>query len=202
MPEARDQLTPVGGEHACGRGGAGMPCPSYRTTSAIPTTRRGCRRASSGVKAWTIEMVQALILNRAPIGPNFEDYSVLEEGVIVGPIFLSPAAPQDRPWMWASGHNGKIRRPAHGYEPTHEAAMAHSPRDGDRNKRLRFAILLSPWVAVVLACPCASSFFGRHGRPPLALIFALILSQRRQLLGCPGRAPLARVLAPAHFLRL
>jgi hypothetical protein len=26
-------------------------------------------------------MVQALILNRAPIGPNFEDYSVLEEGV-------------------------------------------------------------------------------------------------------------------------
>jgi hypothetical protein len=49
------------------------------------------------VKAWTIEMVQALILNRAPIGPNFEDYSVLEEGVIVGRIFLSPAAPQDRP---------------------------------------------------------------------------------------------------------
>jgi hypothetical protein len=42
-------------------------------------------------------MVQALILNRAPIGPNFEDYSVLEEGVIVGRIFLSPAAPQDRP---------------------------------------------------------------------------------------------------------
>jgi hypothetical protein len=40
-------------------------------------------------------MVQALILNRAPIGPNFEDYSVLEEGVIVGRIFLSPAAPQD-----------------------------------------------------------------------------------------------------------
>lgn len=77
MSEARDQ--PVGGEHACGRGGA----------SAIPTTRRGCRRAS--------EMVQALILNRALIGPNFEDYSVLEEGVIVGRIFLSPAAPQDRP---------------------------------------------------------------------------------------------------------
>ena len=149
-------------------------------------------------------MVQALILNRALIGPNFEDYSVLEEGVIVGRIFLSPAAPQDRPWMWASGRNGKIRHPAHGYEPTHEAAMAHSPRDRDRDKRLRFAILLSPWVAVVLAlaCPCASSFFGRHGRPPLALIFALILSQRLQLRGCPGRPPLALVLAPAHLLRL
>jgi hypothetical protein len=72
-------------------------CRARRVTSAIPTTRRGCRRASCGVKAWTIEMVQALILNRAPIGPNFEDYSVLEEGVIVGRIFLSPAAPQDRP---------------------------------------------------------------------------------------------------------
>jgi hypothetical protein len=26
--------------------------------------------------------------------------------------------------MQASGHNGEIRRSAHGYEPTHEAAMA------------------------------------------------------------------------------
>jgi len=26
--------------------------------------------------------------------------------------------------MWASGHNGEIRRAAHGYEPTREAAMA------------------------------------------------------------------------------
>jgi hypothetical protein len=26
--------------------------------------------------------------------------------------------------MWASGHNGDIRRGAHGYEPTREAAMA------------------------------------------------------------------------------
>jgi hypothetical protein len=74
-------------------------------------------------------MVQALILNRALIGPNFEDYSVLEEGVIVGRIFL----PRHRiaPWMWASGHNGKIRRAAHGYEPTHEAA------DGTFAKRWR-----------------------------------------------------------------
>jgi hypothetical protein len=32
--------------------------------------------------------------------------------------------PQDRPWMWASGHNGDIRRAAYGYEPTREAAMA------------------------------------------------------------------------------
>jgi len=32
--------------------------------------------------------------------------------------------PQDQPWMWASGHNGEIRRAAHGYEATREAAMA------------------------------------------------------------------------------
>jgi hypothetical protein len=26
--------------------------------------------------------------------------------------------------MWASGHNGQIKRAAHGYEPTREVAMA------------------------------------------------------------------------------
>jgi hypothetical protein len=38
---------------------------------------------------------------RTPIGPNLEDYSVLEDGVIVGRIFKSPGAPKDRQWMWA-----------------------------------------------------------------------------------------------------
>ena len=33
-------------------------------------------------------------------------------------------APQDRPRMWASGHGGHIKRAAHGYEATREAAMA------------------------------------------------------------------------------
>ena len=33
-------------------------------------------------------------------------------------------APADKPWMWASGHNGDIDRAPHGYEPTCEAAMA------------------------------------------------------------------------------
>jgi hypothetical protein len=51
-----------------------------------------------------------LILKRTPIGSNLEDYDVLEDGVVVGRIFLSPGAPQARPWMWASGHNGDIRR--------------------------------------------------------------------------------------------
>jgi hypothetical protein len=38
--------------------------------------------------------------------------------------FKVPIAPPDRLWMWAGGHNGEIRRAAHGYEPTREAAMA------------------------------------------------------------------------------
>jgi hypothetical protein len=42
-----------------------------------------------------------LILKRAPIGLNLDDFNVLERGVIVGRIFLSPVAPLDRPWMWA-----------------------------------------------------------------------------------------------------
>jgi hypothetical protein len=67
--------------------------------------------------------VSPLSLNRAPIGWNEDDYDVVEDGVIVGRIFKVPIAPQDRHWMWASGHNGHIRRAAHGYGPTREAAM-------------------------------------------------------------------------------
>jgi hypothetical protein len=63
------------------------------------------------------------MLKRAPIGRNQDDYDVLEDGVIVGRIFKVPIAPQDQPWMWASGHNGDYRRAAFGYEPTREAAM-------------------------------------------------------------------------------
>jgi len=53
-----------------------------------------------------------------------DDYDVLEDGVVVGRISKEQAAPQDRPWMWASGHNGDIKRAAYGYEPTREAATA------------------------------------------------------------------------------
>ena len=54
-----------------------------------------------------------------------DDYDVLEKGGVVGRIFLLDAVgPQGRPWMWASGHNGDIKRAGYGYEPTREAAMA------------------------------------------------------------------------------
>jgi hypothetical protein len=58
---------------------------------------------------------------------------VLENGVIVGRIFKVPVVPQDRRWMWASGHNGDIKREAHGYEPTRHAAMAAFAASWRRN---------------------------------------------------------------------
>ena len=73
-----------------------------------------------------------LILKRAPFDAKREDYNVLEGGIIVGRIFLSPAAPQDRPWMWASGHNGDLLRAAHGYEQTREEAMVAFKRSWHR----------------------------------------------------------------------
>jgi hypothetical protein len=32
-----------------------------------------------------------------------DDYDVLENGVVIGRIFMVPVAPEGRPWMWASG---------------------------------------------------------------------------------------------------
>src|SRR5262245_10050219 len=63
-------------------------------------------------------------LKRGPIGWNQDDFDALENGVIVGRIFKVPIAPQDRTWMWASSHNGHIRRAAHGDEATCEEAVA------------------------------------------------------------------------------
>jgi hypothetical protein len=75
-------------------------------------------------------LMSTLILTRASVSRpsgqwREDDYDVLENGVVVGRIFrLDAVGPQGRPWMWASGHNGDIKRAAHGYEQTREAAMA------------------------------------------------------------------------------
>src|SRR5215510_1007364 len=47
-----------------------------------------------------------LILKRGdPSRRRDNDYDVLEDGKVVGRIFhLEAAAPEGRPWMWASGH--------------------------------------------------------------------------------------------------
>ena len=75
-------------------------------------------------------VTQRLIFTRASASRSSgqwrdDDCDVLEDGVVVGRIFfLDAVGPQGRPWMWASGHNGDIRRAAHGYEATREATMA------------------------------------------------------------------------------
>jgi len=74
--------------------------------------------------------VDQLILKRASAGRSSglwedDDYDVLADGVVVGRIFNSAAAPIGPPWMWtlAFGHH-EDRTPTHGYEATREAAMA------------------------------------------------------------------------------
>jgi hypothetical protein len=93
--------------------------PIRQGSSAAPAEGLSARR-EPGRRLKT----QSLILKRAPIGWNQDDYDVVENGVIVGRIFLDAVGPRERPWMWASGHNGDYRRATHGYEPTREAAMA------------------------------------------------------------------------------
>jgi hypothetical protein len=78
----------------------------------------GCRKSKRALQTVRKEAVWgSLILKRAntsrPSGRD-DDYDVLEYGVVVRRIFLSPAAPRSRPWMWASGHNGEIRCAAPG----------------------------------------------------------------------------------------
>ena len=64
-----------------------------------------------------------LNLKRAPTGWNQEDYEVLDDGVVVGRVFLMPIGLKGRPWMWAIRER-KGRTATHGYEATREAAMA------------------------------------------------------------------------------
>jgi hypothetical protein len=73
-------------------------------------------------------MTGSLILKRGSASRSSgqwrdDDYDVLENGVVVARISKEQAAPQGRPWMWASGHNGDIKRARHGYEASREAAM-------------------------------------------------------------------------------
>jgi hypothetical protein len=79
-----------------------------------------------------------LILKRASASRSSgqwrdDDYDVLENGVMVGRISKEQIAPQDRPRSWASGHSAAtVKRAAHGYEPTREAAMAASAKSWRR----------------------------------------------------------------------
>ena len=71
-----------------------------------------------------------LILKRAAASRSSgewseDDFDVLANGIVVGRIMKSGAAPVGMPWLWtlAYGHH-EDRTPIYGYEPTREAAMA------------------------------------------------------------------------------
>jgi hypothetical protein len=71
-----------------------------------------------------------LILKRAstsrPSGEwDDDDYDVLADGIVVGRIMETAAAPVGQPWLWtlAFGYH-EDRTPTHGYAATREAAMA------------------------------------------------------------------------------
>jgi hypothetical protein len=79
-----------------------------------------------------------LILKRAsasrPSGEwDDDDYDVLADGVIVGRIMETAAAPVGTPWMWtlAFGHH-EDRTPTHGYAATRQ--WQRSQRAGAGNK--------------------------------------------------------------------
>ena len=71
-----------------------------------------------------------LILKRAKVSRpsgqwRDDDYDVLEDGVVVGRIFLVPTAPDGRPWVWTTSLRLSPRLHADaGSESTREAAMA------------------------------------------------------------------------------
>jgi hypothetical protein len=56
---------------------------------------------------------------------NEDDFDVLANGIVVGGLFKSLAAPAGMPWLWvlAFGHY-ESRHPTRDYAATREAAMA------------------------------------------------------------------------------
>ena len=66
-----------------------------------------------------------------------DDYDVLADGVVVGRIMKTEAAPVGSPWMrtLAFGHH-EDHTPAHGYAATREAAMAAFLRAGGASETI------------------------------------------------------------------
>jgi hypothetical protein len=120
-----------------------------------------------------------LILKRAPIGDNQDDYDVLENGVIVGRIFTVPTAPQGRPWMWASGH-------AAGHGRTRTTRLRADPQGCDGGVREE----LAQWLGrVALINRPAMSAFGQTGhwsRHGFRTAFDVVDGARSQRRGAIG----------------
>src|SRR5262245_25567292 len=77
---------------------------------------RQCRATitPAAKRMWFVRMTTEPLLLKRASASRFsgqwcdDDYDV--NGITIGRIFLLDAVgPQDRPWMWASGHNGQIK---------------------------------------------------------------------------------------------
>jgi hypothetical protein len=66
-----------------------------------------------------------LILKRAPVGDNQDDYDVLADDVVVGRIMKMQVTPRAKPWFWGIGHSHLDGRspPTYGYEATRHDAV-------------------------------------------------------------------------------
>src|SRR6516225_9510482 len=93
---------------------------------AVFSVRSFCadRRSRCNPEALALMTRPSLILKPLPIGWNQEHYDVLEDGVVVGRIFLMPIGPRGDRRCGRAATMGAIERPAHGYEPTREAGLA------------------------------------------------------------------------------
>jgi hypothetical protein len=64
---------------------------------------------------------------------NEDDFDVLADGIVVGRLFKSLAAPVGMPWLWALAfEHYKDHHPTHGYAATREAAMQAFARSWHR----------------------------------------------------------------------
>jgi hypothetical protein len=66
-----------------------------------------------------------------------DDYDVLADGVIVGRIMETAAAPLGTPWMWTLAFGHHEGPPPHGYAATRKAAMGAFAKSWRRKKRAR-----------------------------------------------------------------
>jgi hypothetical protein len=67
----------------------------------------------------TVLLLKRASASRPSGGWDDDNFDMLADGVVVGPIFKANAGPVGSPWMWtlAFGHH-EDRTPTHGYEPT------------------------------------------------------------------------------------
>jgi hypothetical protein len=101
----------------------------FRGVGSAPRSGRGGRRFKSCHSDHYLAEIESAIATGSATDWRDEERTLpiparLALTVTRRRIFKVPVAPEDRPWMWASGHGGHIERAAHGYEPTREAAMA------------------------------------------------------------------------------